>query len=125
MSHPSPELLETLSALGVDLSDPASARAAIAALGKALAAAKKSLPTRAAVRFEPQTVKDVSGARVPTGETVLRVQRGGKGQPLLVTQHAARLLVEDLDALRYFAETGEACDLTPREAEEESDEENE
>lgn len=94
------EVLEQLSALGIEIpeDDPAAARAALTAVGKLLSAARKSLPK----------VPDVSFAREEeTGEVLLRVKRGGRGAPLLLPQGAAKALLEQEDFLREFAETGE------------------
>jgi len=80
-----------------------------------LRAAHKALPKAPPVRFEEKGEGDEK-------VTVLRVQRGGKGAPLVVNQHAARLLVEQVDALRAFAESGEEQELSAQEPQEEGDE---
>lgn len=116
----SPEAVQTLAALGVELPEGASQqdiRTALAGAAKILSEARKALPKAPPVRFED---KERDGET----ETVLRVQRGGKGQPLVVNQHAAALLVECVDALRAFAETGEAQALPAFEPAEEGDEED-
>jgi len=111
------EVLAGLEALGISLpeGDP---RKALAEIGKQLAKARKALPKRPPVRFEQKGEGDEA-------VTVLRVQRGGKGAPLVVNQHAAALLVEQLDALRAFAETGESQELAEQEPQEEDSEETE
>jgi len=108
------EVLESLAALGIELpeGDP---RKALAVIGAALSKARKALPKRPPVRFETRGDGDEA-------ETVLRVQRGGKGAPLVVNRHAAILLVEQLDALVLFSETGESQDLLEQEAQEEEPE---
>lgn len=117
------EALQALEALGISVpeGDP---RKALAAIGKALSAARKALPKADPVRFEFRTEKDEeTGQRVETDETVLRVQRGGRGAPLTVNRHAAELLVQHFEALRAFAETGEPQELAPQEPQEEGEEE--
>lgn len=108
------EALKALEALGITVpeGDP---RKALAEIGKALSAARKALPKRPPVRFEERGEGDEC-------ETVLRVQRGGKGAPLVVNRHAAELLVAQVDALRHFAATGEPCELAAQEPQEEGEE---
>lgn len=108
------EVLDSLAAFGIDLSD-GDPRKALAEISKQLAAARKALPKRPPVRFEARG----EGAEQ---EIVLRVQRGGKGAPLVVNRHAATLLVSQLDALIGFSETGEVQTLEAQEEAEEAEE---
>jgi hypothetical protein len=99
---------EKLRALGVELPDPCTAADLAAALGQVTAtirAAKKLVPDTPPVRFETRERKD------GTSEVVLVVRRGGKGQPLAVTAHAAELLRQMPEVLARFAETGEIQEL--------------
>lgn len=108
------EALKQLELMGISLPEGTDISTFIRMLGKGLASAKKALPKAKPVRFEERGEGDET-------ETVLRVQRGGKGQPLVVNRHAAILLVEQLDALIMFSETGESQDLAEQADAEEGD----
>ena len=101
-------LAAKLRLLGCDLPDEPTEAQLSAALSQVQATvrdAKKMAPETPAARFEARERKDGST------EVVLAVRRGGKGQPLAVTAHAAAILVQVIDQLRDFAETGEASEL--------------
>jgi len=107
--------LAALEEMGIQLPEGVEIATFIRTLGKGLASAKKALPKVKPVRFEERG----EGSEI---EVVLRVQRGGRGQPLVVNQHAAILLCEQLFALRVFAESGEVCELESQDEAEEGDE---